>query len=540
METTKDTTIEAFEYGEVSKLDASKPTGDVTLLDAAGHVRRVPTPSSDPNDPLNMHKWRKLGVIVTCCWFSIFSLVLVGGAGPILPVWMKLYAPRGIGSQEVVNLTTYPSLVMAFGSFLILPLSIVFGRRPVLLGCCLLVTGSTIGAAKSTTYQAHMACRILQGVATGATESVLPLIITDISFLNERGLLFGAYWGTQNLINAIFTITVSFLVADTTWQWFYWLLLILAVVGTLMVFFIVPETRYYRSPQAIDGQIYHTDEFGVTQAFSVADAERLGLPTDASPDEADVPKLSYWQTLRVFYTPAPGALKLGLGTFAKMISAMSSPAVVWAVLATSISLGVGISMTLTYGTILTGDFGWSEASVGLVNCGIFPASLFSMFFAGYLGDKLNLSLAKRRGGVHKPEDSLVSLFFPTLVSAIGIIIYAPTAQRPETHSYWGIIMGWTLYEFGFIVALITATHFAAEAYPQNPGPALVLVVGLKNVISFGASFGITPMVHKFDYLTAYMILFGIFVGIFACGVPVYFLNPKWRELVSRKQQGWNS
>ena len=74
METAKDTTIEAFEYGEVSKLDASKPTGDVTLLDAAGHVRRVPTPSSDPNDPLNMHKWRKLGVIVTCCWFSIFSL----------------------------------------------------------------------------------------------------------------------------------------------------------------------------------------------------------------------------------------------------------------------------------------------------------------------------------------------------------------------------------------------------------------------------------------------------------------------------------
>ncbi|KAI7305953.1 MFS general substrate transporter [Hortaea werneckii] len=414
METAKDTdTVEAFEYGEVSKLDISRPTGDVMLLDAAGHVRRVPMPSSDPNDPMNMHRWRKLGVIVPCCWFSVFSF-----------------------------------LVMAFG------------------------------AAKSTTYQAHMACRILQGVATGATESVLALIITDISFLNERGLLFGAFWGTQNLINAIFTITVGFLVADTNWQY---------------------------------------------------------------PDEADVPKLSYWQTLQVFYRPAPGALQVGLGTFGKMISAMSSPAVVWAVLATSISLGVGISMTLTYGTILTGDFGWSEASVGLVNCGIFPASLFLMLFAGYLGDKLNLFLAKRHGGTHKPEDSLASFVFPTLVSAIGIIIYALTAQHPETHSYWGIVMGWTLYEFGFIVALITATHFAAEAYPQNPGPALVVVVGLKNVISFGASFGITPMVHKqvfllFDYLTAYMILFGIFAGIFACGIPVYFLNPKWRELVSQKQQ----
>jgi len=30
-------------------------------------------------------------------------------------VWMQLYAPMGISAQSVVNLTTYPSLVMAFG-----------------------------------------------------------------------------------------------------------------------------------------------------------------------------------------------------------------------------------------------------------------------------------------------------------------------------------------------------------------------------------------------------------------------------------------
>jgi hypothetical protein len=45
--------------------------------------------------------------------------------------------------------------------------------------------------------------------------------------------------------------------------------------------------------------------------------------------------------------------------------------------------------------------------------------------------------------------------------------------------------GWTLFQFGFIVCIITSTHFAAEAYPSNPGPALVLVVGVKNIVSFG-------------------------------------------------------
>lgn len=82
-----------------------------------------------------------------------------------------------------------------------------------------------------------------------------------------------------------------------------------------------------------------------------------------------------------------------------------------------------------------------------------------------------------------------------------------------------------MQQFGFVVCLITTTHFAAEAYPSNPGPALVLVVGMKNIVSFGknragkfnhdhieannstgASFGIVPMVHTWNYLTAYMVV----------------------------------
>jgi MFS family permease len=167
-------------------------SGNVTLLDSEGNVRRIPVPSSDPNDPLNMHKWRKCGILVACCWYSIFSLVLVGGAGPILPFWIQEYSPEGKDPEEIVKLTTYPSLVMALGkplpitrrssissptnspagAFLILPLSMVFGRRPILLGCTILLLGSVVGAGVSQSYNTHMACRILQGIAAGATESV--------------------------------------------------------------------------------------------------------------------------------------------------------------------------------------------------------------------------------------------------------------------------------------------------------------------------------------------------------------------------------
>jgi hypothetical protein len=70
-----------------------------------------------------------------------------------------------------------------------------------------------------------------------------------------------------------------------------------------------------------------------------------------------------------------------------------------------------------------------------------PIALLAMFWAGFLGDKMNLWLAKRRGGVHLPEDTLVVLILPTIVSMIGIVVYAVGAARPESYTSWSIIMG---------------------------------------------------------------------------------------------------
>jgi hypothetical protein len=50
----------------------------------------------------------------------------------------------------------------------------------------------------------------------------------------------------------------------------------------------------------------------------------------------------------------------------------------------------------------------------------------------------------------------------------------------------------------------------------------------------GISYGITPLVETYDYLTGFMILFGIFTGVFALGIPVYFLNPKVSEVRGRR------
>lgn len=65
---------------EVEEVINSKTTGikqqtggDVLLVSEEG-LRKIPIPTDDPNDPLNYSKWKKAGVVLTCCWFCKSAL----------------------------------------------------------------------------------------------------------------------------------------------------------------------------------------------------------------------------------------------------------------------------------------------------------------------------------------------------------------------------------------------------------------------------------------------------------------------------------
>lgn len=117
------------------------------------------------------------------------SLSVVGGLGAILSVFMELYGAEGVSVTKVVWLSTFPSLFVGVGkssigrcsgigdltivgNYLILPLGLIFGRRAATIGAIAVNFAATIGCAVSQNFQQHFGLRILQGLATGATESV--------------------------------------------------------------------------------------------------------------------------------------------------------------------------------------------------------------------------------------------------------------------------------------------------------------------------------------------------------------------------------
>ena len=94
---------------------------------------------------------------------------------------------------------------------------------------------------------------------------------------------------------------------------------------------------------SVRGQVVHTDEFGVTRVLSDEEAREYGAFDGnnvlASDNGMSTQKRSFVSTLSPVSPVLPNGFKVAGTVLIKMLSALSSPAVIWAILASSISLG---------------------------------------------------------------------------------------------------------------------------------------------------------------------------------------------------------
>lgn len=73
--------IETASTGPEKIFAREQTKGDIVLVGHDHGVRKIPIPTDDPNDPLNWPKWRKMGIVGTCCWFGELETYLYLGLG---------------------------------------------------------------------------------------------------------------------------------------------------------------------------------------------------------------------------------------------------------------------------------------------------------------------------------------------------------------------------------------------------------------------------------------------------------------------------
>lgn len=197
----------------------------------------------------------------------------------------------------------------------------------------------------------------------------------------------------------------------------YQIFAILSAVGAVMCILICPETKFARPAFAIDGQLTKIDEYGNMVVLSDEEAKALGQDQGEGRLHANEEPFTYVNSLSLMAPMDKNSIRVGITSYYQMARALLNPAIIWALGAASIILSVTIAQSLSFGSILGHVYHWKTENIGLVYLGALPGAAAAFLICGWGGDKLNLWLAKRNGGVHLPEHRVSSaVWVPEVIS----------------------------------------------------------------------------------------------------------------------------
>jgi hypothetical protein len=154
-------------------------------------------------------------------------------------------------------------------------------------------------------------------------------------------------------------------------------------------------------------------------------------------------------------------------------------------------------------------YNWSQSAASYANAGQIVTALLALPLLGHGSDMIVKWRARRNNGIHEPEVRLLPLVFPIVVGVFSCVLYGYAAQYPQDYHWFTYVWVIAAYYFAFVGANIAAITYLLDSYPTRAGPLLVIICALRGVMSFGVSYGITPMITSQGYAGA----FGIFAGL---------------------------
>jgi MFS family permease len=452
----------------------------------------IPQPSNHPDDPLNWSYTRKmLGL------FSLFLFCfLVGPAGSALsPAFLLISKDVGISVAELNTGIGIQYIFLGWSNLILQPMALNYGRRPVLLL-------SAVGTAMTTLWTAYVRSRtefwlnrLFVGVFLAPVESLIEICIADLSFTHQRGKYMALY--TWSLFNSGFLspIAAGFIADRFGWRWIPYTVAITASAATVILFFILEETMFYRpqiQEEFIDARnvaaiAADTKDTAPTSASSPADEKEgervatLGLSESHSEGQVIPSQKTYAQKLKIWGLRDPRQPAHFLRSMTVPFLLMRFPVIVFGGLLVGSVLAWFNVVTGTIATILGNPpYNFSTDMVGVSFVAAAIGVTVGCYFSGPLSDWLIIYMARRNGGVREPEHRLWVAMVPLLIHPAGFILYGVGAAH-DVH--WVAI----LFGLGFVCACLpmgsaVAFNYILDSYKEVGGDALVTCILFRNTM----------------------------------------------------------
>jgi MFS family permease len=150
---------------------------------------------------------------------SVLALIGHMSAATINPAYVPLgQAFRITTVQASYQLTVY-IVFGGVGPLLIVPLSHVYGRRPIYILGNLLAATTNLIAGNCANWSGLLVTRVFNGIGAGSTVAIGAATICDLYYLHERGFYMGIY--TFFLTNGphIAPLIGGFIAQNLGWRW---------------------------------------------------------------------------------------------------------------------------------------------------------------------------------------------------------------------------------------------------------------------------------------------------------------------------------
>ncbi|KAK3367726.1 major facilitator superfamily transporter [Podospora didyma] len=119
-------------------------------------------------------------------------------------------------------------------------LSDIFGRKNCLLLCLALIALGDVLSGFAKTKGQLFAFRAIAGVGGGGINSIVMIIVSDITTLENRGTYQGILGAVIALANGSGPFLGGALVESLSWRWVFWLIPMLAVPAAIAILFFLP------------------------------------------------------------------------------------------------------------------------------------------------------------------------------------------------------------------------------------------------------------------------------------------------------------
>ncbi|KAL6230959.1 hypothetical protein BDW75DRAFT_234008 [Aspergillus navahoensis] len=496
-----------------------------------------PVPSSDPNEPLNWSTPRKavnftLVLAVTVVVFTALSIQVI--------FWQLMVVDLNVTYPQLNNAMAVNFVGLSTGCVLFIPLAKKFGRRPVYLVSTAIMLATSFWSASMKSLPELYITNLLQGLAGATNESIVQITIADLFFVHHRGGM-NALYMTMVMIGSFLTPMAAGTQATRDgWRLSYRTLGICdAVLFGLFIFF-YEETKYTRVLMGVSSNTDTGDARHIS-VEGIKDDHRPDIACTTSRQETDLApaqhheldSLKRWRErlALVTYTAEP------------VWPYFHRPFVVLTTFPAVFFCGMQYALGVVWLTIMSSVLGlvfplppyqFTPEQIGFMSVGPFIGNLIGSFYGGFLGDRSILFFARRNKGYYEPEMRLYILHLPALTLAGGLIMFGTTIAR-SMHWIWPSIGG-ALFGFGLGSISDAALTLVIDSYRDITGDAFTGVAFIRNAISIGIPFAISPWLERTGPQNMFIACGFISLAISMTIIPMALYGRKMRMVTASRYQ----